>query len=303
MDNRTSTKLAETVSSRVPERVARRMAFPRLPWQRLAIALLVVMLVAVPASALAAPDTGSYVVRRGDTLGNIAARTGVSMGALAQANGIRNANLIYVGQVLVVPGRSGSATSKSTSQAATGGSVYVVRRGDTLGSIAARYGTSVSALMAANGIRNPNRIYVGQRLYVRGRAPATKPGTSTKPVTAPTGGRWIDINLSRQRLTAYQGRTAVFSTAVSTGVAGRRTPVGRFAVRTKLRAQTMSGPGYYLPNVPYVMYFAGANAIHGTYWHKNFGHTMSHGCVNLPTSAAGWLYKWASIGTPVVSHY
>jgi lipoprotein-anchoring transpeptidase ErfK/SrfK len=108
--------------------------------------------------------------------------------------------------------------------------------------------------------------------------------------------------LSEQRLTAYQGDTAVFSSLVSTGVAGRRTPVGNFAVRTKVRAQTMSGPGYNLPNVQWVMYFAGENAIHGTYWHKNFGHPMSHGCVNLPTAEAGWLYKWASIGTPVVTH-
>jgi len=278
------------------------MAFPARRWQRLAILLLAITLLAVPAGALAAPDTGSYVVQRGDTLASIAARSGVPMASLARANGIRNANLIYVGQILVVPGKSGSAAA-ATSKAAPGGSVYIVRRGDTLGNIAARYGTTVSALLAANGLRNPNVIYVGQRLVVRGGGSGAKPGTSSRPVAAPTGGRWIDVNLSSQRLTAYQGKTAVFSTLVSTGVAGRRTPVGRFAVRTKLRAQTMSGPGYYLPNVPYVMYFAGANAIHGTYWHKNFGHPMSHGCVNLPTSAAAWLYSWASIGTPVVSHY
>jgi LysM repeat protein len=279
-----------------------RLAVPAFRWQWPAIALLVVILVGVPASASAAPDTGSYVVQRGDTLASIAARSGVSMSALAKANGIRNANLIYVGQILVVPGRSGSSGA-TTSKPVSVGSVYVVRRGDTLGSIAARHGTSVSALMAANGIRNPDQIYVGQRLVIGGGASGTKPGTSPKPVPAPTGGRWIDINLSSQRLTAYQGKTAVFSTLVSSGVAGRRTPVGRYAVRTKLRAQTMSGPGYYLPNVPYVMYFAGANAIHGTYWHNNFGHPMSHGCVNLPTSAAAWLYNWASIGTPVVTHY
>jgi LysM repeat protein len=304
MNDRTSMKPAGTACS-VFESVVRGTAFPRLAWPRLAVALLVVILIAVPASALAAPETqgGSYVVQRGDTLGNIAARMGVSVSALAQANGIRNANLIYVGQVLVIPGKSGSVTPKQSTKTTSVGSVYVVRRGDTLGSIAARYGTSVSALMAANGIQNPNRIYVGQRLYVKGRAPANKSGSSTKPVAAPTAGRWIDINLSKQRLTAYQGKTAVFSTLVSTGVAGRLTPVGRFAVRTKLRAQTMSGPGYYLPNVPYVMYFVGAYAIHGTYWHKNFGHPMSHGCVNLPTSGAGWLYSWASIGTPVVTHY
>jgi lipoprotein-anchoring transpeptidase ErfK/SrfK len=65
----------------------------------------------------------------------------------------------------------------------------------------------------------------------------------------------------------------------------------------------MSGPGYWLPNVPYVMYFFGAYAIHGTYWHNNFGRPMSHGCINLSTPAAAWLFSWASIGTPVVTHW
>jgi lipoprotein-anchoring transpeptidase ErfK/SrfK len=65
----------------------------------------------------------------------------------------------------------------------------------------------------------------------------------------------------------------------------------------------MTGPGYNLPNVPWVMYFAGANAIHGAYWHNNFGRPMSHGCVNMRISEAQWLYNWASIGTPVVVHY
>jgi LysM repeat protein len=287
---------------------SRRAVFPVGRRQRLAIALLVAMLVAFPISALAAPRAGSYVVQRGDTLAGIAAKSGVSMAALAQANGIQNVNLIYVGQVLVIPGAPESLPATTTTAATTlpdttGGSVYVVQRGDTLSKIAARYGTSVSALMAANGIQNPNRIYVGQRLAVKAGSSASQPTVPTQPSSAPTASRWIDINLSTQRLTAYEGETAVFTTLVSTGVAGRRTPVGRFAIRTKLRAQTMSGPGYYLPNVPYVMYFAGANAIHGTYWHSNFGYPMSHGCVNLPTPAAGWLYSWASIGTPVVTHH
>jgi LysM repeat protein len=281
---------------------------------RLVTVLLVALLAAFPLSALAAPQVGSYVVQRGDTLATIASRAGVSMAALAQANGIQNVNLIYVGQVLVIPGAPGptaaatttadpTTTAATTSPATTEGSVYVVQRGDTLSKIAARYGISLSALMTANGIQNPDRIYVGQRLAVKAGTSAPQPAPSTQPSSAPTASRWIDIDLSTQRLTAYEGETAVFTTLVSTGVAGRRTPVGRFAVRTKLRAQTMSGPGYYLPNVPYVMYFAGANAIHGTYWHSNFGHPMSHGCVNLPTPAAGWLYSWASIGTPVVTHY
>ena len=181
--------------------------------------------------------------------------------------------------------------------------VYVVQRGDTLSRIAARYGVSVGALAAANGIRNVNLVYTGQRLLIPGASSGSVPGTKPPAVSAPVAGRWIDINLSQQRITAYQGRTAVFSGLVSTGVAGKRTPTGRFAVRTKIPAQRMSGPGYNLPGVPYVMYFAGANAIHGAYWHNNFGRPMSHGCVNMRIPEAKWLYNWASIGTPVVVHY
>lgn len=60
---------------------------------------------------------------------------------------------------------------------------------------------------------------------------------------------------------------------------------------------------YFLPAVPYVMYFHGNYGLHGTYWHNNFGQPMSHGCVNLPTDAAQWLFNWAPIGTKVVTHY
>ena len=181
--------------------------------------------------------------------------------------------------------------------------VYVVQRGDTLSRIAARYGVSVGALVAANGIRNANLVYTGQRLLIPGGSSGSTPGTKPPAVSAPVAGRWIDINLSSQRLTAYQGKSAVFSTSISSGVAGRRTPTGRFAVRTKIPSQRMSGPGYNLAGVPYVMYFAGANAIHGTYWHNNFGRPMSHGCVNMRIPEAKWLYNWASIGTPVSVHY
>ncbi|MDX1378970.1 MAG: L,D-transpeptidase, partial [Anaerolineales bacterium] len=71
----------------------------------------------------------------------------------------------------------------------------------------------------------------------------------------------------------------------------------------KYRSNKMSGPGYYLPDVPYIMYFHGSYGLHGTYWHNNFGTPMSHGCVNLTIEDAGWLYNWASIGTLVNVHY
>jgi hypothetical protein len=119
----------------------------------------------------------------------------------------------------------------------------------------------------------------------------------------PTGPPWIEINLSEQWLTAYEGNTPVFGAAVSTGIDGRNTPEGDFAIEWMVEWEDMEGADYYLPDVPYVMYFADYLAIHGTYWHDNFGYQMSHGCVNLTISDAAWLYNWASIGTPVWIHY
>ncbi len=115
--------------------------------------------------------------------------------------------------------------------------------------------------------------------------------------------KWIEIDLATEKLTAWQGNTPVYSTLVSTGLAAHPTPKGVFNVNRKLRYDLMTGPGYYYPNVPYVMYFyTGGYAIHGTYWHHNFGHPMSHGCVNLPTPAAEWVYNWAPLGTTVWIH-
>lgn len=119
--------------------------------------------------------------------------------------------------------------------------------------------------------------------------------------------RWIDVNLTTQVLTAYEGDTAVFSTYISSGTWDHPTVVGQFRVWHRTRSQTMDGTrlgyDYYLENVPYVMYFFEDYAIHGTYWHSNFGTPMSHGCVNMETSEARWLYEWASLGTLVNVHY
>lgn len=116
-------------------------------------------------------------------------------------------------------------------------------------------------------------------------------------------GRWIDVDLTRQVLTAYEGTTPVRSVLVSTGLPRTPTPVGQFRIWVKLRYDDMEGPGYYLTNVPYVMYFYGSYSLHGTYWHNNFGHPMSHGCVNLPTQEAEWLFNWAEVGTLVNIHH
>ena len=117
------------------------------------------------------------------------------------------------------------------------------------------------------------------------------------------GGRWIDVNLSTQSVYAYEGDTVVNSFVVSTGTWLTPTVTGQYKIWIKLRSANMSGPGYFLPNVPYIMYFYKGYGLHGTYWHNNFGTPMSHGCVNLRTSDAEWLFNWASVGTVVNVHY
>ncbi len=117
------------------------------------------------------------------------------------------------------------------------------------------------------------------------------------------GARWIDVNLSAQSVTAYEGDTPVNSFIVSTGTRYTPTVTGKFKIWIKFKSSSMSGPGYYLPNVPYIMYFHKGYGLHGTYWHSNFGTPMSHGCVNLRTSDAEWLYNFASVGTVVNVHY
>jgi LysM repeat protein len=273
-----------------------------------ALALLVLMAVSVvivphaEAAPAAVTSNGTYVVRSGDTLNSIAARFGVSPSVLARANGISNPNKIYIGQRLVISGSAAPAAQPKPGTTAPSGGVYIVQRGDTLAKIAARYGTTVSALKALNGLSNPNVIWVGQGLRVGKGSGTISPGPAKPPVSG-GGGKWIDVNLSKQRLTAYQGNTPVFSTLISAGLPRTPTVVGRFKINTKLRATRMRGPGYDLPNVPYTMYFYKGYAIHGTYWHNNFGRPMSHGCVNMRTSDAAWLFNWAPMGTTVVTHW
>ena len=132
--------------------------------------------------------------------------------------------------------------------------------------------------------------------------PTATPLPTSVPVAGNEEGRWIDIDLSEQRLYAYEGNTLIRSFLVSTGTWQTPTPIGRFAVWIKLRYTDMSGPGYYLPDVPYTMYFYKDYGIHGTYWHNNFGTPMSHGCVNMVTEEAGWLFDWSFVGIPVIVH-
>jgi lipoprotein-anchoring transpeptidase ErfK/SrfK len=120
------------------------------------------------------------------------------------------------------------------------------------------------------------------------------------------GNKRIEVDLTNQRVYAYEGDNRVFEFVVSTGKWGA-TPTGTFTIQYKTRAQKMSGGSralrtyYYLPNVPYVQFFGNSQipwsrgfSFHGTYWHSNFGHPMSHGCINMKTEDAEKLYYWTT---------
>jgi lipoprotein-anchoring transpeptidase ErfK/SrfK len=121
--------------------------------------------------------------------------------------------------------------------------------------------------------------------------------------------RWIEVDLSEQKLKAWEGSSLFLETPISSGLPATPTPQGEFRIWIKLRATKMSGGSgrnyYYLPNVPYVMYFYNGSipkykgyGLHGTYWHNDFGNPRSHGCVNLPTPIAEQLYYWLSPQLP-----
>ena len=119
--------------------------------------------------------------------------------------------------------------------------------------------------------------------------------------------RWIDVDLTNQKLVAYEGHLPVFESLVSSGLARYPTVTGQFRIWLRFKAQDMNGRrlgyDYYLRNVPFVQYFYQDYALHGTFWHSSFGRPMSHGCVNLPTPAAEWLFNWAEHGTVINIHY
>lgn len=280
-------------------------------------------------------ETPDYyvTVKMGDTLFAIAARYGVPTDTLIAANKLPNANFVYVGQRLVIPEHT---LPNPNVQATTANGEYVVRAGDTLFSIAVKHNTTVDAFVRANNLASVY-VYTGQRLRLPGSSALTNTAptqNATSPnnapvrpqkfsyndpngapaalggmvVNPPTQDKWIEINVTTQTVTAYEGSTPVKSVVVSTGVARTPTVLGTYKIYRKIPAQTMSGGSqaagdyYYLPNVTDVMYFYQGYAFHGTYWHSNFGRPMSHGCVNMTLADAKWFYEWAAVGTLVVAH-
>ncbi|MCL4301479.1 MAG: LysM peptidoglycan-binding domain-containing protein [Anaerolineae bacterium] len=312
----------------------------------------------------------TYIVQPGDTLFTIASRYGLSVDDLAAANGLNGGLFVYAGQQLVIPTAHPFMEPATFAGAAPEQGIdprfvnftpppspsfepgrYIVQPGDTLYRIADRYRIPIADLQAANGLYGFGAsIYAGQELIIpepalapasesllnRPALPAVPPWGEVnaalpvwRPYPAqqppfygpaladpyptwpsrpnPASQKWIEVNLTSQTLVAYEGQHPVLRTRISTGTWQYPTVAGTFSIYVKYESADMSGgagdDAYFLPSVPYVMYFYGNYGLHGTYWHNKFGQPMSHGCVNLPTPDAQWLFEWTPIGTKVVTHY
>ncbi len=260
-----------------------------------------------------------HTVTLGESLSVIAQGYNVPMADLMRVNGLSFNSLIWVGQSLRLPLRADGSEPvltlpqppvpsaapspvpetvvpavPATEVPDLPGFLHIVQPGDSLALLAKRFGTTVTRISDANQLASRNLIRVGQRL----RIPA-KHRTSN----GYQGSRWIEVDLSDQTVTAWDGDEIYLHAYISSGRPGYETPVGHFNIWHMNTEQTMSGPGYSLPGVKNNMYFYGDYALHGTYWHNNFGQTMSRGCVNMTDEDAARLYQFVALGMEVWVHH
>jgi hypothetical protein len=126
----------------------------------------------------------------------------------------------------------------------------------------------------------------------------------------PESEKLIHVDLATQLVTAFEGDKMVFSSRCSSGGKGTRTPTGEFLTYHKGPSVHMNNQDedvknhYDLPGVPWCTFFTGyGNAFHGTYWHNDYGRPRSHGCVNLPSEDAKWIYRWSRPNVPIGEDY
>ena len=260
-----------------------------------------------------------HTVTLGDSLNSIANRYKVTVRDVMLLNGLDHASLIWVGQNLVLPRRADGSepliVPAAVPQPTAGHEpplpevepipdqaglpqipssfVHIVKRGETLADIARRFKATALQVSDYNGLASRDLIVPGQRLLIPRRSAQAQ---------GYMGKRWVEIDLSSQTLTAWDDEDLYLHVKISSGLVQYPTPVGHYNVWHMNESQTMSGPGYSLPNVKFNMYFYQGYAMHGAYWHNNFGQPMSHGCVNMTEEDAERLYRFIDLGTEVWVH-
>ncbi len=253
-----------------------------------------------------------YRIEAGDTLASVAARYGVALPRLVEVNDMSPAQRLVPGEGLLLPHELGFRLTREIP-------THVVQEGETLESIAARYDASTRAINRVNELNGwapkvgaalliPQRLLSERLGEIDNDSPA---GSLAIPLAAfpSLTEKWVSVDLSEQRVVAFEGTRPVANFLISSGRSPTPTVTGVFRIRAKIAAQTMEGGDraagdyYNLPNVQWVSYFFQDYSFHGTYWHRNFGHPMSHGCINMTNADAEWLYNWMGPTNPGRSWY
>jgi LysM repeat protein len=313
------------------------------------------LLLVYPARAQAQADGGSiHTVAAGETLTQIAQRYGVDVATLLELNSLPNANLVYVGQQLIVPGggnweqpqqeasqweeprwaddepvslgpsykrqgvgwepqqsgsyqRAGVGWQPQESQARQSRPGVGWEPQNAEGDGYENGYPEEAEWEAAPSQRNP--YYQQEWESVHSESNDFPPGSSWKPRSGPeakygeelTGEKWIEVDIGDQVLIAYQGDSVVRFFTISSGSVTYPTITGSFRTYARTELQDMwggsaaTGDYYFQADVPWVQYFFEAYAIHGAYWHNNFGRPVGHGCINMRVEDSQWLYEWTGV--------
>lgn len=253
----------------------------------------------------AGPAVRSHTIQRGETLSAISRQYNVSVQDIVNANNLVNPSAIFAGQTLNIPGAasSGGATGYTPSQAAT---TYTVQRGDSLFSIATRFGVSVAAITQANNISNPSLVHAGNTLTIP--APGALTQQAAPQASAPGAAKSIVVDVSEQRAYVYENGALKWTFIISTGMPGTPTARGNFQVQNKIPNAYASTWDLQMPWWLGI-YWAGPlqNGFHALpimsngvrLWAGLLGSPASYGCIILSEYDAKTLYDWADIGTPV----
>jgi LysM repeat protein len=296
---------------------------------------------AYPARAQAQTgEGGTHVVARGETLSQIARQYDTDVATLMELNGLSNANLVYVGQQLVTGARGGweepswedeappraappeqrqrvryeaPSTGGPYQRAGVGWDPQAAPRSPYRDPVPREAPVDEQESQAAGRSWEPQSRqpspYLPEWAAVHAPRSGSRPGSSYEPEqevgpipeAAFSGEKWIEIDISDQTLTAYQGDEAVRYFTISSGSAKYPTVTGSFRTYSRTELQDMSGGSraagdyYYQPDVPWVQYFFEGYAIHGAYWHNAFGSPIGHGCINMRVEESRWLYEWTGV--------
>ncbi|MGL4648621.1 MAG: L,D-transpeptidase family protein [Caldilineaceae bacterium] len=248
-----------------------------------------------------------YRIQAGDTWATIAKAYDTTLAFLVEVNEMSPATRLLAGGGLLVPQAEGFRLTRELP-------LHIVAEGETVESIATQYDASPRAINRVNNLDGGEpevgaALLIPPRLLSERLADAERDGYGGYleiPIDAfpSLTEKWVSVDLSHQRVIAYEGTKPVKSFVISSGRSKTPTVTGVFRIWAKISAQTMeggsraSGDYYNLPNVQWVSYFYRDYSFHGTYWHSNFGVPMSHGCINMTNSDAQWIYDWMGPQNP-----